>query len=218
MDTTTALELANLTYNIGVLTAVVKEDHSVITGTCDRLFSSIPADSQVYFEIQSTVCKSRQEQSRGYRQQLLGLKTQAERHDRMFNIGAPSEKISDFFKVYVQNLDTTDALLTATAEKLESFNSGKKIQPHVNKDLAQAFGDLDDVQQFFNGNIKPLVAKSDSVDQRLYAEGKMKLRGALKTLSEYLTGDIYCDPWNTSQDLLRMKTPATTPAPTQSPE
>ena len=69
--------------------------------------------------------------------------------------------------------------------------------------LAKAFNDLDDVQQFFNGNVKALVDKSDSVDGRLFDEGKVKFREALKTLSLYFIGEPYISPFDTSVELMR---------------
>ena len=69
--------------------------------------------------------------------------------------------------------------------------------------LAKAFNDLDDVQQFFNGNVKALVDKSDSVDKRLFDEGKVKFREALKTLSLYFIGEPYISPYDTSVELMR---------------
>jgi hypothetical protein len=199
-----AFDLANLTFNIGILTAVVKEGHDYVSNACDRLFSSASIAGQTFYDTQMAVCNTRLDQCRGYRTQLLLLRKQPD---------LANTTRYQFFEEFDKNLNAITAVLNTTLMRLDTFNRDKKTQSHTNETLSKAFDDLDDVQQFFNGNVKALVAKSDSVDRRLYAEGKAKFSGALKTLSEQLTGLSYCSPYDTSQDLLYFRTQSTTVTP-----
>ncbi|WJJ54906.1 hypothetical protein [Xanthomonas phage RTH11] len=56
--------------------------------------------------------------------------------------------------------------------------------------------DLDDLRQFYFGNLKALVEKSDSVDKRLFEQNRERLNQLTELLTEMVTGLRNRDPMN----------------------
>lgn len=56
--------------------------------------------------------------------------------------------------------------------------------------------DLDDIRQFYFGNLKALVEKSDSVDKLLFDRNRERLKGLTLKVTEMITGMEHADPMN----------------------
>ena len=67
--------------------------------------------------------------------------------------------------------------------------------------LIQALNDLDDIRQFFFGNLKALVEKSDSVDKRLFEQNRVRLKELTLLLTDHFTGISYSDPMDAAHHL-----------------
>lgn len=63
------------------------------------------------------------------------------------------------------------------------------------EEIRDAFNTVDDLQQFFNGNIRALVeAHGSNADKQLFRQSRIGLSKAIRTFSNTLTGELHNDP------------------------